>query len=230
MANESVTWYFDVVSPFAYLALPGVMAIAHRRPVLFRPIVFGAVLSHWGQLGPAEIAPKRTHTYQLCQFIADRAGMPLRFPPRHPFRSLDTLRLITALDGDPGAIRTAFDFIWAEGRDPSKHSERDALCERLAVRDYNALIAERQAKARLHAWTDAAISAGVFGVPTLMVGSALFWGTDAMPMAEAALDDPGLLARGEMARLATLPTGVQRRDALPNARSEKFDRALNILT
>ena len=154
MADDAVIWYFDVVSPFAYLALPAVTAIARQRPVLFRPIVLGVVLSHWGQLGPAEIAPKRTHTYRLCQFMADRAGVPLRFPPRHPFRSLDILRLMTALDGDPGAIRTAFDFIWAEGRDPSEHSERDALCERLGVPDYDALIAERHAKARLHAWTD----------------------------------------------------------------------------
>lgn len=221
MADAPVTWYFDVVSPFAYLALPAVTMIARRRPVLFRPIVFGAVLSHWGQLGPAEIAPKRTHTYQLCQFIADRAGVPLRFPPRHPFRSLDTLRLITALDGEPGAIRAAFDFIWAEGRDPSEPHERDALCDRLGVRDYDALIAERDAKARLHAWTDAAIAAGIFGVPTLTVGDAPFWGTDAMPMAEAALDDPALLTRGEMARFRSLPTGVQRRDASNGLKAEK---------
>lgn len=213
MVGDAVTWYFDVVSPFAYLALPKVTEIARRRPVSFRPIVFGAVLAHWGQLGPAEIAPKRTHTYRLCQFMADRAGVPLRFPPRHPLRSLDTLRLITALDSDPGAVRTAFDFVWAEGRDPSEPAERDALCARLEVHDYNALIAERDAKARLHAWTDAAIAAGVFGVPTLAVNDALFWGVDALPMAEAALDDPGLLARGEMARIAALPSGVQRQKA-----------------
>ena len=122
-----------------------------------------------------------------------------------------TLRLLAALDGDPGAVRTAFDFIWAEGRDPSERAERDALCARLGVRDYDALIAEHGVKARLHGWTDAAIAAGVFGVPTLAAGGALFWGLDAMPMAEAVLDDPGLLGRGEMGRVAALPVGVQRR-------------------
>ncbi len=211
MAGDTAAWYFDVVSPFAYLALPAVEAIARRRSVMFRPVVLGAVLAHWGQLGPAEIAPERTHTYRLCQFIADRAGLPLRFPPRHPFRSLDALRLLAALDGDPGAVRAAFDFAWAEGRDPGERAERDALCARLGIRDHDAFIAEHDAKARLHAGTDAAIAAGVFGVPTLAVGGALFWGLDAMPMAEAALDDPGLPKRGEMARVAALPVGVQRR-------------------
>ena len=143
--------------------------------------------------------------------MAERAGMPLRFPLQHPFRSLEALRLITALDGDPGAVRTVFDFIWAEGRDPSEPGGRDTLCARLGIGDYDVLIAERDAKARLHAWTDAAIAVGVFGVPTLVVDGALFWGVDALPMAEAVLADPGLLARGEMTRLDSLPIGVQRK-------------------
>jgi len=208
--GATVTWYFDVVSPFAYLAVPAVIDIARRRRVLFRPIVFGAVLAHWGQLGPAEIAPKRTHTYRLCQFMAGRAGMTLRFPPRHPFRSLEALRLIAALDAEVSVIRAVFDFIWAEGRDPGDPAELHALCARLGVADYAAVIDAQGAKARLRRWTDAAVAAGVFGVPTLAVDDALFWGVDAMPMALAALDDPGLLDRGEMARVAALPVGVER--------------------
>ena len=213
--QPGVVWYFDVVSPFAYLALAGVEALAAHRPVLLQPVVFGAVLAHWGQLGPAEIAPKRVHTYRLCQFLAGQAGLPFRFPPRHPFRSLDTLRLLTALDGAPGydmagAVRAALDFIWAEGRDPTDPAEWAALCARLGVADAGALVAARDGKGRLRSITDAAIAAGVFGVPTLAVGAGLFWGLDALPMAEAVLRDPGLLDRGEMARVATLPVGVER--------------------
>ena len=204
------TWYFDLLSPFAYLVLGAVERLARQREVVLRPVVLGAVLAHWGQLGPAEIAPKRLHTYRLCQFLADQAGMPLRFPPRHPFRSLEALRLLTALDCPVEAVRVAFDFVWAEGRDPSDPAELAALSARLGADDPSALIAQRDAKARLRAWTEQAIAAGLFGVPTLAVGDELFWGLDAMPMAEAALDDPGLLARGEMARLRDLPVGVSR--------------------
>ncbi len=210
-SGDGVVWYFDVVSPFSCLALPAVERLARQCPVLLRPVVFGAVLAHWGQLGPAEIAPKRLHTYRLCQFMAERAGVPLRFPPRHPFRSLDALRLLAALNGRLDAVRATFDFVWAEGRDPGDPAERTALYARLGVEDYEALVAQQDAKARLRAWTEAAIAAGVFGVPTLAVGGELFWGVDAMPMAEAALDDPGLLARGEMARLTDLPVGVERK-------------------
>ena len=198
-----LTWYFDLISPFAYLALPRVLALGE---VELKPIVFGAVLSHWGQLGPAEIAPKRVQTYRQTHFAAEQAGIPFRFPPRHPFRSLEALRLLTALRGDPSAVQAAFAFIWAEGRDP--HEEAAALRERLPPVTEAALLA---AKDSLRAATDAAIAAGVFGVPTLAIGEDLFWGADAMPMAEAFLADPALFQRGEMARITTLPQGIERR-------------------
>ncbi len=163
------------------------------------------------ELGPAEIPPKRLHTYRLCQFMAGRAGLPLRFPPRHPFRSLDALRLLSALDGRADAVRKAFEFVWAEGRDPGDPAERDALCARLGVDYFETFIAEQGAKDRLRAWIDEAIDAGVFGVPTFRVDAALFWGVDAMPMGEAFLNDPGMLGSGEMARLAQLPHAMRRK-------------------
>ena len=209
--NETAPiWYFDLLSPFAYLVLGAVERLARRQEIVLRPVVLGAVLAHWGQRGPAEIPPKRLHTYRLCQFLADRAGVPLRFPPRHPFRSLEALRLLAALDCPIEAVRVAFDFTWTEGRDPSDPAELAALSARLGVDDPSALIAQHDAKARLRAWTEQAIAAGLFGVPTLAVDGELFWGLDAMPMAEAALEDPGLLARGEMARLRDLPVGIAR--------------------
>jgi 2-hydroxychromene-2-carboxylate isomerase len=203
-----ITWYFDTVSPFSYLALLTVEALAKRWPVTLRPVVLGAVLVHWGTVGPAEVAPKRVHTYRLCQFLADRAGVPMRFPPRHPFRSIESLRLLTALGATPAAVRIAFDFVWREGRDPSDPAEFAALRERLPDaegRDPD------DAKAGLREATDAAVAAGVFGVPTLRIGTELFWGVDAIPMAEAYLGDRALLGRGEMARLPHLPSGVELR-------------------
>lgn len=191
-----LTWYFDLVSPFAYLALSGVERLAARHPVRFRPVVLGAILSHWGGLGPAEIPPKRLHTYRLCQFLADRAGVPFRFPPAHPFRSLDAMHgLAAAEEPEARAVRAAFEHIWARGGDPAALPGS----------------ADPDAKARLRGWTAEAVAAGVFGVPSLSVAGEVFWGLDAMPMAEAFLADPGLLRTEAMERLAGLPEGVRRR-------------------
>lgn len=199
----TLTWYFDLVSPFAYLALPRVLALG--RPVLLRPIVLGALLAHWGQLGPAEIAPKRRQTYRQVQF---QGGRSLRFPPRHPFRSLEALRLVTALGATPEVVTAAFAFIWAEGRDPVV--EATAFAAHLGVEDAAALVSGTAAKEELRVATAEAIARGVFGVPTLAVGDELFWGADALPMAEAFLADPNLFETPAMRRLDALPIGVER--------------------
>ena len=135
--------------------------------------------------------------------MPDVVTMDITMPEKD---GLEALRLAT-----PAAVRTAFEFIWREGRDPSEPQEFDALCGRLGVADYAPLAAAQDAKATLRATTEAATAAGVFGVPTLRIGGENFWGADALPMAEAYLADPGLFDRGEMARLATIPAAVERK-------------------
>src|SRR5215471_16300488 len=100
-APTQATWYFDVISPFAYLALGEIEALAQRIDLVYRPILFAALLERWRHLGPAEIPPKRLHTYRLCVFEAERRGISLRFPPYHPFNPLKPLRLLVALDAAP---------------------------------------------------------------------------------------------------------------------------------
>ena len=197
-----MNWYFDVISPFAWLALPEVEALG--ATVTYRPILFAGVLKHWGQLGPAEIGPKRVHTYRLCVWEAERRGVPLRFPPVHPFNPLRAMRLVVALGGGAAVVRAALEVIWVEGCDVSAPKGWARLVERLGVGDADGLIERMGAKEGLRAGTEAAVEAGVFGVPTLEVGGELFWGADAMPLARAVIADGGMLARGEMGRVAGL--------------------------
>ncbi len=77
--------------------------------------------------------------------------------------------------------------------------------------DLNWLAVVAAALSALRANTDAALAAGVFGVPTLAFDDQLFWGNDTHEFALAALRDPGVLADAEMQRLAALPVGVSRR-------------------
>ena len=67
-----------------------------------------------------------------------------------------------------------------------------------------------EVKAQLRANTEAAITAGVFGVPTLRAGAELFWGNDASPMIEQWLHDPQRFSGAEYRRIAALPVGIER--------------------
>lgn len=202
------TWYFDVVSPFAYLQwhrLRPLLATHDIRPV---PILFAAVLSATGNRGPAEIPAKRTFTYQHVQWRAQRDGVPLVFPPAHPFNPVAALRTAVAADADPDVIDALLAHIWARGQ---AGDSATSLAPVLVAAGMTPDDIEAPAvKARLRADTDAAIAAGVFGVPTLRIGDALFWGEDAHDFALAAMADPGLLDTPEMQRLARLPGGASR--------------------
>ena len=202
-----LTWYFDVISPFSWLALPEVEAIGGE--VDYQPVLFSALLKHWGQLGPAEIGPKRLPTYRLCVWIAAQRGIPFRMPPVHPFNPLAALRLLHAVGPDRARARTAMEVVWHEGRDVSAPDGLAYLAERLGIADPAECIEASGAREKLRAATDRAIQHGVFGVPTLEVDRELFWGVDAMPLARAYIDDPETLSRGEMGRLAQLP-GMER--------------------
>jgi len=207
----SATWYFDFISPFAYLQLPYLRGLRERVNVTPVPIVFGAVLSHHGQLGPAEIAGKREFTYRFVQWQADNAGITLRFPPAHPFNSLAALRLCVAVGGSWTAVEAIFAHVWRDGGDATNADALAAVARELGVDDVNAAIADAGVKQALRDNTEQAIARGVFGVPTLAFGDLLFWGNDASAMVDAWLRDPALFDGARYIALHGLPSGVERR-------------------
>lgn len=203
-------WFFDVVSPYAYLAWQRIHEVEALREVVLKPVVFGAMLKHWGQLGPAEVAPKRVHTYRQVVFLAQQRGVPFRFPPSHPFNPLSMLRLLVALGNNRAAVDAAFRQIWAEGRDANDPAALAAVADAGGDAGALARINDQANKDRLTWNTVQACEAGVFGVPTLRIDGELFWGLDAVDMALAYLDDPDMFKSGELARAGTLPVGVVR--------------------
>jgi 2-hydroxychromene-2-carboxylate isomerase len=203
-----ITWYFDFVSPFAYLQFAVRPELFQRPDVTLRPVLFAGLLNHWGQKGPAEIEPKRAHTYRLCQWQAARRNVPMRFPPAHPFNPLHALRLAIAFGSTYETIKSIFDFIWVQGRSPN--DEWKALCDTLGVPGAEVLAASEGVKSALRENGEAAIAAGVFGVPTFVVDGHVFWGIDATAMLHDYLADPGLFDSDAMRRLASLPAGATR--------------------
>lgn len=203
----TLRWYFDFISPYSYLHWQKLKQLPQFAQIQTVPIAFGAVLHHLGNLGPAEIPAKRRFIYRQLLWTAQAEGTPLRFPPGHPFNPLSALRLCLAAGASMQAVDALFDWIWRDGNAAEALREPGA---RLGIDDVATAIAEPAVKEQLRRNTEAAISAGVFGVPTLAIDGELFWGNDAHPLMAAVLADPGLLRQPEWQRLATLPVAVQR--------------------
>jgi len=217
----SADWYFDFLSPYSYLQSERLSTLAPRLSIRYRPVLFGALLSHHGHKGPAEIPAKRAFTYRQVLWLARKQGIPLKFPPEHPFNPLPLLRLAIACDCAPDAVQRIFRFVWRDGRLPDLPIEWAELTHDLGLPDAAARIADPAVKDQLRRNTDEAISRGVFGVPTLVIGDELFWGADATDMARdyvaagCRYDDP------EYARVAALPVGATRKEAAPTPTKKK---------
>lgn len=210
---RTITFHYDIISPFAHVALKRLGELPADVEVRPSPVFLGAILSHWGQRGPAEIEPKRLHTYRLATHVGARHGVAVRFPKRHPFNPLAALRILAGANADLAMVGRAFDFVFGEGR--GVESEQDIAAFAEAVGAPAELAKDDAAKARLRALTEEAIAQGVFGVPTFSVetaaGHELFWGVDSLDMLKDWLADEQMFGREPYAHLATVEVGVVRK-------------------
>jgi len=211
-AAESVrvSWVFDVISPFSYLAFQRLKELPGGVELEVVPVLLAALLDHFGQRGPAEIPSKRRFTYRFVLWRARRLGLPLRMPPAHPFNPLAALRLIVAAGSDSRAAGTVLRAVFGEGRDVTDPAVIADLAAQLAVADPQAALADPAIKQRLRDNTQWACSRGVFGVPTLVIGEELFWGHDAVDMALDYLEKPQAFADDDMRVIDTLPVAAAR--------------------
>ena len=138
---KQIHFYFDFISPYAWLAfqaLPQALkGISHE--VHYHPVVFGAMLKHHGQLGPAEILGKRDWTYRQVMWLAKQQGTDLKMPAAHPFNSLALLRLAVAASSSSGqpnryVVETIFRHVWCEGLDAADPDRLATLQAHLASR------------------------------------------------------------------------------------------------
>ena len=208
---KKVDWYFDFISPFAYLQFSQFKRFENDLSITIHPVVFGALLKHWGQLGPAEIVPKRIFTYRFFKWKADRLGIEYTMPPSHPFNPLPALLSCIAGNSTYEVTKEIFDIIYKQGEQPDQKEGREKL-ETLLNKypsDYSELD-ESALKKILRTNTSRAIENGVFGVPTFVVDQQIFWGGDSSDMMLDFIKNPELFSSEEMQRVSSMPMGLIR--------------------
>ena len=108
-------------------------------------------------------------------------------------------------------MQAIFDHLWRDGSAGTTAAELAGVAATLGIADAEAIVNSTSTKQQLTQNTAAAIEAGVFGVPTLRIGTDLFWGNDASAMVEDWLAEPACFDSDEYRRIAILPVGVERR-------------------
>lgn len=196
-AMQAIDFYFDFLSPYAYLASHFVerIAEAHGRKVVWRPFRLGvAVVKVMGLRPVMETPLKNDYVRRDLVRMAAVLDLPLTvdrtlvdpLPPALLFYA-------TPEECRPLLAKALLTAQWGEGRDISEPSQLTEVAARYGVSHQQveqALAGEAQ-KLLLKVATQEAIARGVFGSPTCAIDDELFWGADRLWLLEHHLQGGG---------------------------------------
>jgi 2-hydroxychromene-2-carboxylate isomerase len=213
-----VRFYFDYISHNAYLAFTQLGLLRERfgREFSLEPVLFAGLLNHYGQLGPAEVAPKAKWMMLDVVRKARRLGVPIARPFSHPFVPLLSLRVSFAPLEPEARWRLCdalFRAVWAESVDVSDARAVARVLDAAGL-DGAGLVAFAQsdaAKRSLRESTERALADGVFGVPSFRVDGELFWGFDDLAHLELFLAGRDPLEPGDAEHFTTYAASARRR-------------------
>ena len=199
-----VEFFYDLSSPWTYLAFNNIQPILAETcaNVRWRPFlvggVFNAVNPRVYQARAEPMDPKIVHNYRWLHEWARLAGLPLVFPTaHHPVKSVLAMRACCVLEADQPALhqfsKAAFDAYFAWGENIDEPDVIRTIADECGLDGASLIsgIAEQRVKNHLRSNTEEAIARGAYGSPTILIGDALYFGNDQLPLVRAALLSEG---------------------------------------
>lgn len=192
---KSIEFFFDLSSPYSYLAATQLPAIAERTGarIEWKPFVLFAVFKATGNEMPARVANKASYMLaDLARWVA-HYKVDFKMSSRFPQNTISAERLVLAGEEQGRAAETAmrcFRGMWVDDLDMNDPAVLRRLAEESGLDADKAMAAiESPAiKNRLRENTDRAIAKGAFGAPAIFVGDEHFWGNDRLHFVEDALN------------------------------------------
>ncbi len=193
--SQPIEFFFDIGSPYSYLAATQIDEVAARAgtEAIWKPFLLGAVFKAVGNTMPAKVKPKGAWMFQDLGQWADHYGVPFQMSSHFPINSLLAQRALVAarhVDADrvSAFALTLFRDYWAEDVDVS---EADAVVDAAGRSGFDGanvveLASDQAIKDELRALTEEAVERGAFGAPTFFVGEQMLWGNDRLHFVEAA--------------------------------------------
>jgi 2-hydroxychromene-2-carboxylate isomerase len=185
--SKAIEFYFDFTSPYGYLAAQKIEALAakHGRSVNWRPYLLGAAFKVSGASPPVGMPLKGDYMRRDVERSARFHGVPYRQPSQFPVATVAACRAFYWLNqkSPAQAVALAKALYHAYFRDDLNISDAEnvvkvaasAGCDTAEVR---AALNDQAIKDRTKAAVDAAIAAGAFGSPYIVVDGEPFWGVD----------------------------------------------------
>ena len=194
---KSVEFYFDLGSPYSYLAYYRLLQMAEQQEIqiVYKPILLGGVFKATGNRSPIEIPVKGAYSILDMQRWAEYYQIPMQMNPHFPMNTLTLMRILTGiqllhLEKFDQVLKLLFDAMFGT---PQNLNEPTVLAEVLkpsgfSVEDIMSMVQSDVVKQKLITETEQAIQRGLFGAPTFFVGDEMYWGQDRLHFVEQALN------------------------------------------
>lgn len=183
-----VQFWFDFTSPYSYITSEWIVALAarHGRPVQWHAILLGVTFQAAELRSPVAYPIKREYSFRDFARSARFEGVPYRQPEPFPIPTQNAARVFWWLADTRGGDAAA---AWARAGLRAYFTRGVALNEPAALKQLAAESgldgneAERVWndpvwKDRLKRANEAAVAAGVFGAPFVVIDGEPFWGND----------------------------------------------------
>ena len=188
--TKEIDFYFDFISPYAYLAHKKIQLLSKDIKINYKPILLGGLHNLEGITAPAFIKPKLKHMISDCLLIAKKNNYDFKWNSIFPINSLNIMRgcFDINLSNRDLYIETMFNAYWKYDLDISKEEILIPLLEQCKIdKDiFLKKIKDPDIKEKLKEATNNAHIKEVFGAPTFIVNKKIFWGQDRL---EFALDE-----------------------------------------
>ena len=193
---KSVEFYFDLGSPYSYLAYYRLLQMAEQQEIqiVYKPILLGGVFKATGNRSPIEVPVKGVYSILDMQRWAEYYQIQMQMNPHFPMNTLTLMRILTGvqllhLEKFEQVLKLLFDAMFGT---PQNLNELTVLAEVLkpsgfSVEDIMSMVQSEVVKQKLITETEQAILRGIFGAPTFFVGDEMYWGQDRLHFVEQAL-------------------------------------------
>jgi len=188
MSNH-IDFYFDIISPYSYIALKKIQKIKQNKEILFnhKPILLGGLHNLAGINAPAFNKYKIKNMQNDCELVSVKNNIAFTWNSKFPINTLSIMRGYLFIEDNKKELylNTLFDAYWRDNIDLSSENEIIKILNILDINNQNFLngIKDQSIKDNLKDLTNDAFKKEVFGAPTFIVNNKIFWGQDRLEYA-----------------------------------------------
>ena len=188
--EKQIDFYFDVSSPYTYVASKLIEEVAQRcnAKLHWKPFLLGGVFKAVGTQNAPGLAPeKKPYMLKDLQRLAEFYKFTLNMPPDFPIRTVLAMRVLSGIETEKvaEAAHSLFNAYWVDNLDIADPEVVTALVGQDAVEQAEM----HDIKKALFQTTEEAVTRGAFGAPTFFVGEEMFFGHDRMHLLEQYLQN-----------------------------------------